>query len=511
MLGMNEKVVILDFGGQYSQLVARRVREAQVYCEIISYKTPADEIMKHRPKAIILSGGPASVFAENAPVCDKKIFEMGIPILGIGYGMQIMCQLLGGKVEAARAKDYGETQLYVDETEDILKNLEQEITVWMDHRDVVLSLPEGFRTLAHTKNTIHAAISNGKNLFGVLFHPESARTLRGREIMNNFLFGIAGMTGSWSMKAYVDEQVRLIRERVGNRKAICALSGGVDSSVSALIVHKAIGDKLTCIFVDHGLLRKGEVESVEKTFREKFHINLVTVDAADRFLNKLKGVVDPEQKRKIIGEEFIRVFEGEAAKLGKVDFLVQGTVYPDVIESGTESTGLVKSHHNVGGLPEDVQFELIEPLRPLFKDEVRKIGAELGLPDEIIYRQPFPGPGLAVRVLGEVTKEKLDILREADAIVQEEIKKAGLYTRLWQSFAILPDIRSVGVVGDKRTYTHTIAIRAVESEDAMTADWARLPYDVLEKISYRITSEVAGVNRVVYDVTSKPPATIEWE
>lgn len=511
MQEIKEKVVILDFGGQYSQLVARRVREAHVYCEILSYKTSLDEIMMQQPKAIILSGGPASVYSKNAPLCDKKIFELGIPILGICYGMQVMCHLLGGKVELSRAKDYGETQLYVDETEDILKNLEQEISVWMDHSDLILSLPNGFKTLAHTQNTLHAAISNGKNLFGVLFHPESARTVRGREIINNFLFGIAGLTGTWSLKAYVDEQVKLIRERVGDRKAICGLSGGVDSSVSALIVHKAIGDNLTCIFVDHGLLRKGEAESVEKTFREKFHINLVTVNAAERFLNKLKGVVDPEQKRKIIGEEFIRVFESEAAKLGKVDFLVQGTVYPDVIESGTETARVVKSHHNVGGLPEDLQFELIEPLRPLFKDEVRKIGAELGLPDEIIHRQPFPGPGLGVRVLGEVTKEKLDILREADAIVREEIKKAGLYTKLWQTFAILPDIKSVGAVGDERTYTHTIAIRAVESEDAMTAEWARLPYEVLESISYRITSEVNGVNRVVYDVTSKPPATIEWE
>jgi len=511
MQDIKEKVIILDFGGQYSQLVARRVREAHVYCEILSYKTPLDEIMEHKPKAIILSGGPASVYSENAPVCDKKIFQAGIPVLGICYGMQLMCHLLGGKIEHARAKDYGEAQLYIDETKGILENLEQEITVWMDQSDLILSLPEGFKTLAHTQNTLHAAIGNGKNLFGVLFHPEVAHTIRGREIINNFLFGVAGLTGSWSMKAYVDEQVRLIKEQVGNGKAICALSGGVDSAVSALIVHKAIGDNLTCIFVNHGLLRKGEAESVEKTFREKFHINLIAVNAVERFLNKLKGVVDPERKRKIIGEEFIRVFESEAAKLGQVDFLVQGTIYPDVIESGTESTGLVKSHHNVGGLPKDVQFKLIEPLRPLFKDEVRKIGAELGLPEEIICRQPFPGPGLAVRVLGEVTKEKLDILREADAIVQEEIKKAGLYTKLWQTFAILPDIRSVGIVGDERTYVHTIAIRAVESEDAMTADWARLPHEVLDSISCRITSEVPGVNRVVYDITSKPPATIEWE
>ncbi|WP_422448685.1 glutamine-hydrolyzing GMP synthase [Thermoanaerobacterium sp. DL9XJH110] len=511
MVESRENVIILDFGGQYSQLIARRVREAHVYCEILSYKTPLEEILKRKPRAIIFSGGPASVYSENAPVCDRRIFEAGIPVLGICYGMQLMCHLLGGRVEPARTREYGRAELMVDDEDRLFQGLEQNMIVWMSHSDSILQLPEGFRTLAHTRNTPHAAVGNGSNLFGVQFHPEVVHTPRGREILNNFLFGVAGCSGNWSMKSFVDEQVRAIKERVGDGKALCALSGGVDSSVAALITHKALGDNLTCIFVDHGLLRKNEAESVIKTFRDKFHINLIAVDASERFLTKLQGVTDPERKRKIIGEEFIRVFEDEAAKLGKIDFLVQGTLYPDVIESGTDTAAVIKSHHNVGGLPEDVEFRIIEPLRDLFKDEVRKIGAQMGLPEEIVYRQPFPGPGLAIRVLGEVTREKLDLLREADAIVYEEIKRAGLYRELWQAFAVLPDIRSVGVMGDERTYAYTVAIRAVISEDGMTADWARLPADVLDNISTRIVNEVPGVNRVVYDITSKPPSTIEWE
>ncbi|MGB9812039.1 MAG: glutamine-hydrolyzing GMP synthase [Thermovenabulum sp.] len=510
-MDLRENVIILDFGGQYSQLIARRVRESQIYCEILPYKTPIEEIIKKSPKAIIFSGGPASVYSENAPTCDKRIFELGIPILGICYGMQLMCHLLGGRVKRAGVREYGRAELFVEEEDGIFYGLEKNFDVWMSHGDSIEELPSGFKTLARTKNTPHAAISNGKNLFGVQFHPEVVHTTRGREILNNFLFGIAGCKGTWTMKAFIDEQVEKIREKVGNKKAICALSGGVDSSVAAVITHKAIGDNLVCIFVDHGLLRKNEAENVVKTFKEKFNMNLIAVDAKERFLKRLKGVTDPEKKRKIIGEEFIKVFEDEAKKLGKIDFLVQGTLYPDVIESGTETAAVIKSHHNVGGLPKDLKFELIEPLRDLFKDEVRKVGLKLGLPEEIIFRHPFPGPGLAIRIIGEVTEEKLNILREADAIVTEETKKNGLYNQLWQAFAVLTDIKSVGVMGDERTYSYTVAVRAVSSEDGMTADWARIPYEVLDKIASRIVNEVWGVNRVVYDITSKPPATIEWE
>ncbi|KXG78428.1 GMP synthase [glutamine-hydrolyzing] [Fervidicola ferrireducens] len=511
MLKDRESVIILDFGGQYSQLIARRVREAHIYSEILPYDTPLERILDKKPKAIILSGGPASVYSKDAPRCDKRLFETGIPVLGICYGMQLMCHLLGGKVEAAKAGEYGRTELLVDEEGGLFDGLGKKLTVWMSHGDSILELPEGFRTLARTKNTPHAAVSNGKNLFGVQFHPEVAHTPDGKKILSNFLYKIAGCSGSWTAEAFVEEQVRLIRERVGNKRALCALSGGVDSSVAAVIAHRAIGDNLTCIFVDHGLLRKGEKEQVERTFREKFHMNLKVVDASERFLKRLEGVTDPETKRKIIGEEFIRVFEDEAKKLGRIDFLVQGTLYPDVIESGTKTAAVIKSHHNVGGLPEDLKFELIEPLRDLFKDEVREVGLKLGLPEEIVFRHPFPGPGLAVRILGEVTREKLNILREADAIVTEEIKKAGIYGELWQAFAVLTNVKSVGVMGDARTYAYTVAVRAVKSDDGMTADWARLPYDLLDIISTRIVNEVAGVNRVVYDITSKPPATIEWE
>lgn len=511
MLKDRESVIILDFGGQYSQLIARRVREAHIYSEILPYDTPLERILDKKPKAIILSGGPASVYSKDAPRCDKRLFETGIPVLGICYGMQLMCHLLGGKVEAAKAGEYGRTELLVDEEGGLFDGLGKKLTVWMSHGDSILELPEGFRTLARTQNTPYAAVSNGKNLFGVQFHPEVAHTPDGKKILSNFLYKIAGCTGSWTTETFVEEQVRLIRERVGNKRALCALSGGVDSSVAAVIAHRAISDNLTCIFVDHGLLRKGEKEQVEKTFREKFHMNLIVVDASERFLKRLEGVIDPETKRKIIGEEFIRVFEDEAKKLGRIDFLVQGTLYPDVIESGTKTAAVIKSHHNVGGLPEDLKFELIEPLRDLFKDEVREVGLKLGLPEEIVFRHPFPGPGLAVRILGEVTREKLNILREADAIVTEEIKKAGIYGELWQAFAVLTNVKSVGVMGDARTYAYTVAVRAVKSDDGMTADWARLPYDLLDIISTRIVNEVAGVNRVVYDITSKPPATIEWE
>jgi GMP synthase (glutamine-hydrolysing) len=506
-----ETVVILDFGGQYSQLIARRVREAHIYSEILPYDTPLERILDKKPKAIILSGGPASVYSKDAPRCDKRLFETGIPVLGICYGMQLMCYLLGGRVEAAKAGEYGRAELSVVEEGGLFDGLEKKIQVWMSHGDSIVELPEGFKTLAFTQITPHAAVSNGKNLFGVQFHPEVVHTPDGKKILSNFLYKIAGCSGSWTAEAFVEEQVRLIRERVGNKRALCALSGGVDSSVAAVIAHRAIGDNLTCIFVDHGLLRKGEKEQVENTFREKFQMNLIVVDAKERFLKKLEGVTDPETKRKIIGEEFIRVFEDEAKKLGRIDFLVQGTLYPDVIESGTKTAAVIKSHHNVGGLPENLDFELIEPLRDLFKDEVREVGLKLGLPEEIVFRHPFPGPGLAVRILGEITNEKLHIVREADAIVTEEIKKAGLYRDIWQAFAVLTDVKSVGVMGDSRTYAYTVAVRAVTSEDGMTADWAKIPYDVLDKIARRITGEVPGVNRVVFDITSKPPATIEWE
>lgn len=506
-----ELVLILDFGGQYNQLIARRVREHNVYCEVVPYDIPVEEVRKKNPQGIIFTGGPASVYEEGSPKCDPEILELGVPVLGICYGMQLMAQLLGGRVGRAEKREYGKTLVNLRESR-LFNGLSGENICWMSHTCYVDILPSGFKVAADTSTCPAAAMYNeDKKLYGVQFHPEVEHTQHGKEMLKNFLFDICKLKGTWTTGSFIDEAVAQIKEKVGSKKAICALSGGVDSSVAAVLVHKAIGNNLTCIFVDHGLLRKDEGDQVEKVFREQFDMNLIRINAQSRFLGKLAGVTDPERKRKIIGEEFIRVFEEEAKKLGKIDFLVQGTIYPDVIESGTKTAAVIKSHHNVGGLPEDMEFELIEPLRQLFKDEVRLVGLELGMPEELIWRQPFPGPGLGIRVLGEVTEEKLHIVRESDAILREEIKNANLHRSIWQYFTCLPDIRSVGVMGDERTYSHTVVIRAVTSNDAMTADWARIPYEVLEKISSRIVNEVEHVNRVVYDITSKPPATIEWE
>lgn len=507
-----EMVIVLDFGGQYSHLIARRIRELKVFCEMLPYSTPLEELAAKKPRGIVFSGGPSSVYQENAPSCDPSIYDLGVPILGICYGMQLMAQQLGGGVSRAGHREYGGTELRVLAGDRLLAALEPVEQCWMSHGDLVESPPPGFVVTACTgKATVAAMAHPEKNLYAVQFHPEVAHTPRGQDILRSFLYDICGCRGLWTMGSFLELSVAEVRQAVGDKKVLCALSGGVDSSVAAVLVQKAVGDRLTCVFVNHGLLRKGEAEQVQKTFRDKFKINLVYVDARERFLKKLAGVSDPERKRKIIGEEFIRVFEDEAARLGQMDFLVQGTLYPDVVESGTATASVIKSHHNVGCLPEDMRFKLIEPLRWLFKDEVRLLGGEMGLPEEVIWRQPFPGPGLAVRILGPVTAEKLAILQEADAIVTEEIRKAGLYRQIWQSFAILPDMRSVGVMGDERTYSYTVAIRAVHSLDAMTADWVRLPYEVLEAISSRIVSEIKEINRVVYDITSKPPATIEWE
>ncbi|NLY42680.1 MAG: glutamine-hydrolyzing GMP synthase [Clostridiaceae bacterium] len=509
----NEMILILDFGGQYNQLIARRVRECRVYCEVLPYNVSVDKIKEKNPRGIIFTGGPASVYAENAPMCSREIFELGIPVLGICYGLQVMAHLLGGKVSKAPKREYGKTEVSIDSTSKLFEHMEEKIVCWMSHTNYVELLPEGFDITARTGNCPAAAIENkGKKLYGVQFHPEVVHTPKGKEILKNFLYNICGCSGNWKMSSFVEQSIESIKSKVGDKKVLCALSGGVDSSVAAVLVHKAVGKQLTCIFVDHGLLRKDEGDQVEKVFREQFDMNLVRVNAQDRFLEKLKGVTDPERKRKIIGEEFIRVFEEEAKKVGTVDYLVQGTIYPDVIESGVGDAAVIKSHHNVGGLPEQVGFkEIIEPLRSLFKDEVRQVGLELGIPEHIVWRQPFPGPGLAVRVMGEVTKEKLDILREADAIFREEILLAGLHREINQYFAVLTGMKSVGVMGDERTYDYTIALRAVTTTDFMTADWARIPYDVMERISNRIVNEVKHVNRLVYDITSKPPATIEWE
>jgi GMP synthase (glutamine-hydrolysing) len=507
-------VLVIDLGGQYSQLIARRVREARVYSELVSHRLSADEIAARRPAALVLSGGPASVYADGAPEVDPRIFELGIPSLGICYGMQLMARDLGGFVEHTGASEFGKAELEVGESA-LFRHLPGEQTVWMSHRDSVTAPPSGATVTASSPTTPIAAFEDpARRLYGVQFHPEVVHTPHGQQILKNFLYEVAGAPPTWTPAAVIEEQVARIRAAVGSERVLCALSGGVDSAVAALLVYKAVGDQLTCVFVDHGLLRENEAEEVVETFGGHFHVPLVHVQAQKRFLSRLAGVSDPEEKRKIVGEEFIRVFEEEARKLGDIRFLVQGTLYSDVIESGGADEGVaakIKSHHNVGGLPDDMRMELVEPLRLLFKDEVRRVGEELGLPERMVWRQPFPGPGLAIRIVGEVTEERLAILRRADAILLEEIRRADLYRELWQSFAVLPAIRSVGVQGDERTYAYPVVVRAVTSEDAMTADWARLPYEVLEAISSRIINEIPGVNRVVYDVSSKPPATIEWE
>ncbi|MGG6432846.1 glutamine-hydrolyzing GMP synthase [Anoxybacillus sp. D401a] len=505
-------IVVLDFGSQYNQLITRRIREFGVYSELHPHTITAEQIQQMNVKGIVFSGGPNSVYDEQSFTCDPALFQLGIPILGICYGMQLMTHHLGGKVEKATHREYGKATITVQRPSQLFSDLPTEQIVWMSHGDLVTKTPEGFTVDATSPSCPIAAMSDEtRKFYAVQFHPEVRHSVYGNELLKRFVFEICECKGDWTMGSFIDHEVRKIRELVGDRKVLCALSGGVDSSVAAVLVHRAIGDQLTCIFVDHGLLRKGEAESVMKTFHEGFHMNVIKVDAKERFLNKLKGVSDPEQKRKIIGNEFIYVFDDEAAKLDGIEFLVQGTLYTDIIESGTATAQTIKSHHNVGGLPEDMKFKLIEPLNTLFKDEVRALGTELGIPDEIVWRQPFPGPGLGIRVLGEVTEEKLNIVRESDAILREEIKKAGLDRDIWQYFTVLPDIRSVGVMGDARTYDYTVGIRAVTSIDGMTADWARIPWDVLEVISTRIVNEVPHVNRVVYDITSKPPATIEWE
>jgi len=526
-------VLVVDLGGQYSQLIARRVREARVYSELVGHRLSAEEVARRNPAALVLSGGPASVYADGAPDVDPGIFELGIPTLGICYGMQLMARDLGGTVERTDASEFGKAELAAEESE-LFHDLPPEQVVWMSHRDSVTAPPTGASVTASSPSTPIAAFEDRERaLYGVQFHPEVAHTPHGQDILKNFLYEVAGAPPTWTPAAVIEEQVERIRAAVGSECVLCALSGGVDSAVAALLVHKAVGDQLTCVFVDHGLLRENEAEQVVETFSGHFRVPLVHVQAQERFLSRLAGVSDPEEKRKIVGEEFIRVFEEEARKQssapgpesasadsgrakssGNVRFLVQGTLYSDVIESGGAEDGVaakIKSHHNVGGLPEDMRMELVEPLRLLFKDEVRRVGEELGLPERMVWRQPFPGPGLAIRIVGEVTEERLAILRRADAILLEEIRRADLYRGLWQSFAVLPAIRSVGVQGDERTYAYPIVIRAVTSEDAMTADWARLPYDVLEAVSSRVINEIPGVNRVVYDVSSKPPATIEWE
>jgi GMP synthase (glutamine-hydrolysing) len=508
-------VLVLDFGAQYAQLIARRIREAHVYSEIVAFDATVEELKAKRPAALVLSGGPASVYEPGAPSIDPAVFDIGVPVLGICYGQQVMARSLGGEVAPTGIREYGRTDLQVDSPGVLLADLPEHETVWMGHGDAVVRAPEGFRVTARTDAIPIAAMEDpDRGLYAVQFHPEVAHTLRGQDVMKRFLYDRCGLLPDWTPANVIERSVERIRQQVGDAEAICALSGGVDSAVAALLVYKAIGDRLTCVFVDTGLLREGEAEQVEDTFARHFHVPLVHVKAADRFLAKLRGVDDPEDKRKLIGEEFIRVFEEVAREREHrgARFLVQGTLYPDVIESGSRTAAKIKSHHNVGGLPEDMDFELVEPLRDLFKDEVRQVGAELGLPEEVTQRQPFPGPGLAVRVVGEVTAERLALVRAADAILREEIRRAGLDRELWQWYAaLLAGVRSVGVMGDGRTYQHPVVIRAVTSEDAMTADWARLPYDVLDRIASRIVSEVPGVNRVVYDVSSKPPATIEWE
>jgi GMP synthase (glutamine-hydrolysing) len=509
-----EEIVVLDYGGQYSQLIARRVRECGVFSELLPHHVGAREVARRRPKGVILSGGPASVYADGAPPLESELLELGIPVLGICYGMQLLARELGGSVEAAEAGEFGRSQLTVREPGRLLAGTPHEQTCWMSHRDTVFSAPPGFSALASsTASPVAAFESEQRGVYGIQFHPEVVHTPYGQRVLTNFLQDICGCERSWSAASVIEDQIERIRAQVRDGRAICGLSGGVDSSVAALLVYRAIGDRLTCVFVDHGLMRKNEGAQVIAAFRDHFHVPLVAVDASERFLARLRGVSDPEEKRKRIGAEFIRVFEEEAAKLQDVRYLVQGTLYSDVIESGGGTgAATIKSHHNVGGLPDDLEFDLVEPLRALFKDEVRAVGAELGLPERLVWRQPFPGPGLAIRIVGgEATHERLEILREADAILQQEIRDAGLYRELWQSFCVLPDIRTVGVQGDSRTYGNVIVIRAVTSDDAMTADWARLPYELLEQIASRMINEIRPVGRVVLDITSKPPGTIEWE
>lgn len=508
----HELILIVDFGGQYNQLIARRVRESGVYSEVISWRNAYDKIAEKQPKGIIFTGGPNSVYAENAPSIDARIFDLGIPVLGICYGMQLMAHTLGGKVERASQKEYGKIKVFFDQSSELFKSIDNGDQCWMSHFDYVSQIPQGFKITAHTESCPVAVMENAeKKLYAVQFHAEVEHTPFGRQLIKNFLYEACGCKGDWNMGDFAQEMIQSIRLKVGDKKVLCGLSGGVDSSVAATMVHQAVGNQLTCIFVDHGLLRKNEGDEVEKVFADEFNMNFIRVDAKERFMTRLAGVSDPESKRKIIGEEFIRVFEEEANKLEGIDFLVQGTVYPDVIESGTDTAEVIKSHHNVGGLPEDMQFSLIEPLRDLFKDEVRRVGEEIGVPEHIVWRQPFPGPGLAIRVMGEITEEALHLVRESDAILREEVAKAGLDREIWQYFTVLPNVQSVGVMGDERTYCHAIGIRAVTSIDGMTSDWARIPYEVLDKISSRIVNEVEGVNRILYDVTSKPPSTIEWE
>lgn len=508
---MEQEVMIIDFGGQYNQLIARRVRDLHVYCEVIPYKKVDEYLENHQPKGIIFTGGPNSVYVDDAPKIDKKIYDLGVPILGLCYGMQRMAVDLGGQVGRSDNREFGKTPTSFDPEARLFKNIPDSIS-WMSHQDQVTQVPQGFKTIAKTQSTPNTAMANEeKHLYGVQFHPEVNHTEKGQDILKNFLYDICGLEGKWTMEQYAKTAIKAIQDQVGDGQVLLALSGGVDSSVCAKLLEKAIGDQLTCIFVDHGLMRKNEGDEVEAAFKDT-DLHFIRINAEDRFLERLKGVTDPEKKRKIIGEEFIRVFEEEGRKIGSVDYLAQGTIYPDIIESGAGDAAVIKSHHNVGGLPEVVDFKgLVEPLRQLFKDEVRALGEELGLADYLVWRQPFPGPGLGIRVMGEITKEKLDILRDADAIYREEIAKAGLDKTINQYFAVLTSNRTVGVMGDYRTYDYTLALRAVETTDFMTADWSKIPYDVLEKVSSRIVGEVDHINRIVYDITSKPPATIEWE